>query len=162
MKSAAHKPHPRYVVPVEGDPIRDNVLANLRKEIDRLPPGTAWAVEIKRDRKPRTTASNAYLWGVCYPHVVRALGFNAEAWHEEMCIRFFGKIESRRPDGGIDVRPLRTTTTDERGNRDVLTGQPFWQFVEFLRRQASEGGVYVPEPNERERAEIIEEWSKAA
>lgn len=142
----------KFIIHKAGDSTRDTVLFNAAAALRSLDGKEAWAVTIKRYRKPRTTVANAYLWGVVYVALVRELGFTAEDWHVEMCIRYFGKVETPKP-GGTYTTPWRTTTTDEMGERDVLSGAPFWDFIEFVRRQAAEAGVYCPEPNERDVSE---------
>lgn len=140
----------KFIIHKAGDSTREAVLRNATAALAALDGKEAWAVTIKRYRKPRTSVANAYLWGVVYATMVRELGFCAEDWHEEMCIRYFGKVETPKPSGTVTT-PWRTTTTDEMGERDVLSGAPFWDFIEFVRRQAAEAGVYCPEPNERDR-----------
>lgn len=135
-----------FVVHKAGDSTRDAVLRNAHAAVDGLDGKDAWRIEIKRYRKPRTQDANEYLWACGYVTMVRELGFTSEEWHEEMCMRYFGKREVRKP-GGIEWKPVRTTTTNENGDRDVLPGKEFWDFVEFIRRQAAEGGVYIQEPD---------------
>lgn len=151
----------RFIVHKAGDATRAGVLSNLHAAIDGLDGAKAWAVELKPYRKPRTNAANSYLWA-CYALAVRELGFTAEEWHEEMCIRFFGKREREKAGGRVEVLPIRTTTTDETGARDVLTGADFWKFIEHMRREFSVGGVYIPDPTPHERAAITHEWNKSA
>lgn len=129
-----------------GDSTREGVVANVRAAVDGLDGKEAWRIDIRRYRKPRTKDANEYLWSGVYPPLVRELGFTAEDWHDEMCMRYFGKREVKKP-GGSDWLPVRTTTTNENGDRDVLPGKDFWDFVEFIRRQAAEGGVYIAEPD---------------
>lgn len=140
----------KFIVHRSGDSTREAVIRNATAAIARLDGKEVWAVSIKRHRKPRTNVANAYLWSGVYGQLVHELGFTAELWHEEMCIRYFGPVERNTPRGGATV-PFRTTTTDETGARDVLAGARFWDFIEFVRRQAAEAGVYCPEPNERDR-----------
>lgn len=141
----------KFVIHKAGDSTRETVLRNATAALAGLDGKDAWSVTIKRYRKPRTSVANAYLWGVVYVALVRELGFTAEDWHEEMCMRYFGATTHPKPYGATEWRPTRTTTTDESGARDVMSGAPFWDFIEFVRRQAAEAGVYCPEPNERDR-----------
>lgn len=143
----------KFIIHRAGDSTRETVLRNASAALQALPGNEAWELRIKRYRRPRTTLANAYLWSGVYTAIVRELGFTAEEWHEEFCIRFFGKVERAKPDGRVETLPYRTTTTDQDGDRDVLSGAPFWDFIEFVRRQAAEAGVYCPEPNERDRDE---------
>lgn len=142
----------KFIIHKSGDKTREGVIRNATAALAALDGKEAWSVTIKRYRKPRTTVANAYLWSGVYTALVRELGFTAEDWHEEMCIRYFGMVKKKKP-GGEFISPWRTTTTDEMGERDVLSGAPFWDFIEFVRRQAAEAGVYCPEPNERDVSE---------
>lgn len=143
----------KFIIHKAGDSTRLTVIDNCIIAVEGLDAKEVWAVTIKRYRKPRTTLANAYLWSGVYTALVRELGFTAELWHEEMCIRYFGPVTSAKPGGATVTSPWRTTTTDEMGERDVLAGAAFWDFIEFVRRQAAEAGVYCPEPNERDRDE---------
>lgn len=140
----------KFIIHKAGDSTREAVIRNATAAIAGVDGKDAWTVTIKRYRKPRTTLANAYLWSGVYPALVKELGFTAEDWHEEMCIRYFGPVTTAKPGGGYVASPWRTTTTDEMGERDVLAGAAFWDFIEFVRRQAAEAGVYCPEPNERD------------
>lgn len=141
----------KFIIHKAGDSTRLTVIDNCIIAVEGLDAKEVWAVTIKRYRKPRTTLANAYLWSGVYPALVKELGFTAEDWHEEMCIRYWGGVTRDRPGGDTATQPHRTTTTDETGARDVLAGAAFWNFIEFVRRQAAEAGVYCPEPNERDR-----------
>jgi hypothetical protein len=136
-----------FVIHKAGDSTREGVMANALLAVSAVDPKDAWRIDIKRYRKRRSNDANEYLWSGVYPPMVRELGFTAEEWHEEMLIRYFGKVEHTTPGGRINVTPIRTTTTNENGDRDVLPGKDFWDFVEFIRRQASLAGVYIEEPD---------------
>lgn len=130
-----------------GDANRATVLANAQGFLAHLSAQKTWTVTIKPYSKPRSCAANAYLWSVVYPTIVRELSGVADDWHELFCIEFFGERSVELCASRI-VKPVRTTTTDESGKRDVLPTAEFWRFVDFVRQRAAEGGVYVPEPNE--------------
>lgn len=135
-----------FIVHKAGDSTREGVLANVRAKLDSLDEKYAHQITFKRYQKPRSVDSNEYLWACCYPLAVRELGFTAEEWHEEMCMRFFGKIEVHKP-STCEFKAFRTTTKDEGGNRDILGGKDFWDFFEHVRREFSNAGVYIPEPD---------------
>lgn len=130
-----------------GDHTRETVLRNAHAALDALDNRKAHRIEIAEYRAPRTQDANAYLWACAYPPMVRELGFTAEEWHEEMCMRYFGKRVVQKPCGRTEDVPVRTTTTDENGKRDVVSGVVFWEFVELVRRTAAEGGVFIPDPD---------------
>jgi hypothetical protein len=129
------------------DANRPRVLYNAVDFITALDQAKSWRVEVKQYRRPRTCAANAYHFGVVLPTIVRELGHTQDDWHEMFCGEFFGwrhvEIGARQIS-----RPIRTTTTDETGRRDVLDTSRFWTFVEFAIRQAGAAGVYIPGPNE--------------
>lgn len=135
-----------FIVHKAGDSTREGVLANVRAKLDSLDDKYAHQVTFKRYQKPRSVDSNEYLWACCYPLAVRELGFTAEDWHEEMLMRHFGKREVAKP-GVSEWVPVRTTTKDENGNSDVLGSFDFWNFVEHVRREFAQAGVYIPEPD---------------
>jgi hypothetical protein len=93
--------------------------------------------------EPRSLAQNAFLWAAVYAPLVERAGFSAEEWHELFCIRHFGGVDHVKPDGRIETRPLRTTTRNEHGKRDVLKGKPFRDFVTFVESECASRGVFV-------------------
>lgn len=129
------------------DVSRVGVLANLTAFLHKLDASKAWRVTVKQYRRPRTLEANAYLFGVAYPAIVRALGHTDEDWHEFFCCQFFGTRKVRLGNAELN-KPVRTTTTNQEGRRDVLDGKTFAAFVDFVRDQAAAGGVYVPGPGE--------------
>lgn len=96
----------------------------------------AVTVEVKRYTKPRSDESNAYLWAVVYPLMSNASGYEVEELHGIMCAKFFGTTAIKVM-GEIITRPCRTTTTDERGERAVLSPAEFSEFLEFVIREAA-------------------------
>jgi len=137
----------KLIIHKAGDPTRENVTRNAHAAIDALDPRKAHRVEIVEYKAPRTQDANAYLWSVPYPLLVRELGHATETWHEYFCGEWFGWRERELPGGRFEKTPVRTTTTNEEGRRDVVPGDVFWNFVENVRRFAAEAGVYVPEPD---------------
>lgn len=129
-------------------PHRAQVVANAQAFIAGLDPGKAWAIEIKAHRKARSCEANAYHWGVVLPTLVREHGNSTDDWHEYFCMEFFG-VKKVTMLGQEHSKPLRTTTTDENGRRDVLDTLEFWRFVDFCIMRAGAAGVYIPAPNER-------------
>jgi hypothetical protein len=124
------------------------VAANAQAFIAGLDPGKSWAIEVKAHRKARSCEANAYHWGVVLPTLARELGNSTDDWHEYMCGEYFGWRQLEL--GGRQIsRPVRTTTADSDGRRDVLDTRAFWLFVDFCMLRAGAAGVYVPAPNER-------------
>lgn len=102
-------------------------------------------------KAPRTNPQNAYLWAAVYAPLVERCGFSAEDWHEYFCTAHFGAVHSVKPSGESVTVPLRTTTRNEHGKRDVLKGKPFADFVTFVESECAKRGVFV-----------VEQWDEAA
>lgn len=106
----------------------------------------------ERWAEPRTNPQNAYLWAAVYAPLVERCGFSAELWHEHFCGEYFGVLHEVRPSGESVTVPVRTTTRNEHGKRDVLKGKAFADFVTFVEAQCAERGVFVAEQWEDEAA----------
>lgn len=104
-------------------------------------------VECKRWHKTRSNKQNAMLWAM-YAPIAEFLGYDADDIHEWMCGRFWGwkdvKVPKtpRNPDGLASV-PIRSTTRDENGKRNVVDAATFSRFVDMIERVAVNAGVYV-------------------
>lgn len=117
--------------------------------LEELPDGKAWKVAAEEIKSERSLAQNAYLW-VAYTAISKETGYEKLDIHEDICKRHFGTRLKRVP-GGVKEVPIRTTTTDERGRRSVLSKSQFMELVEFVKRYAAEAGVYVADPDEYTR-----------
>jgi len=131
----------------KGHPNRDVVRANLHAFIDRLPAAKSWRIEVKEDRKERTQDQNAAMFGLAYDRIMEATGLQGDAekkqLHRDFCGDFFGWVNG--PLG--QQRPRRTTTTNERGEREVIDTRTMAEFYEFIQRKAAEYGIDVPNPD---------------
>lgn len=101
-------------------------------------------------KAPRTNPQNAYLWAAVYAPLVERCGFTAEEWHSYFCQLHFGTVQHVKPSGEIEMVPLRTTTRNEHGKRDVLKGKAFADFVTFVESECAKRGVFVVEQWEGE------------
>jgi hypothetical protein len=105
-------------------------------------------VECKRWRKSRSNEQNALLWAM-YAPIAEHMGYDAEAIHEWMCGRMWGwkdiKVPKtpRNPEGLASV-PVRSTTRDENGKRNVIDKATFSKFVDMVDRIAAQAGVFIP------------------
>lgn len=112
----------------------------------------AWDVIVRRHKIERTNQQNRYLRGVCTRLLADAIGYEEGEMHEYLCGEHFGwKTEAcpktpNNPRGIKDV-PVRTTTTNEEGERDVLNKRDFWDYVEFVQRFGAQHGVVIPDPD---------------
>lgn len=130
----------------KGHPDRELVKGNAQAFLDRLPESHSWRVTVERYVKTRTDPQNHALFGVAYPPLVEATGHTKDELHEAFCRRFFGTVE-RDVCGQRITRPLRTTTTDENGRRNVIDAGAFSDFYAMVQQVGSEAGVFVPDPD---------------
>lgn len=112
-------------------------------------------VECKRWHKTRTNEQNNLLFGVLYPPIAEAMGYEVADVHEYCCGRFFGWQDVRVPKTprnpeGLASEPIRSTTRTgwERGKRDVLDVKRFGEFLDLVGRVASQAGVFIPDQRE--------------
>ena len=110
---------------------------------------------VEADAKPwkptRSSAQNAYLFGVCYPLIADAMGYTADEIHEYMLGRHFGWVDKKCPKTprnpeGIESVPVRTTTRNAQGKRSVLKKMEFSDFIATVQRIAAQAGVFIPDP----------------
>jgi hypothetical protein len=112
----------------------------------------SWEVIVRPFKRSRSNRQNSYERGVACVLLSKAVGYEPDDIHEYLCGRYWGwKQEAcpktpSNPKGVRDV-PIRTTTTNEHGDRDVLNKQDYWDFVEFVQRFGAEHGVLIPDPD---------------
>ena len=105
-------------------------------------------VECKPYRKSRSNDQNALLWAM-YGPIADAMGFDRDDLHEWFCGKMWGwkdvKVprSPRNPEGLASV-PIRTTTRDADGKRNVVDAKTFAEFVDMVDRIAAQAGVFVP------------------
>jgi len=102
-------------------------------------------------KEARSDPANAYLFGVCYPLIAQAKGYDVDEVHEWMCGQFFGWKDKPCPKTptnpeGVESVPMRTTTRNEDGKRDVMAVEPFGRFIEMVQRVGAQAGVFIPDP----------------
>ena len=106
------------------------------------------SVECKPWRKSRSNDQNALLWAM-YAPIAEHMGYDAEDVHEWMCGRFWGWTDvkvpktPRNPEGLASV-PIRSTTRNADGKRDVIDAKTFGLFVDMVDRIAAQAGIYIP------------------
>jgi hypothetical protein len=126
-------------------PEREGVKQRAHDFIDRLPLDKSWVVTVKPFTKSRTHPQNAALFGVAYPALTEATGYTPDELHDAFCRRFFGTFEVEVM-GQLVTRPVRTTTTNEQGDRDVMSALDFAKFYELVQQVGAEAGCDVPAP----------------
>ena len=102
-------------------------------------------------KEGRSDPQNRYLFGVCYPLIAQAKGYEVEEIHEWMCGQHFGWKDVPCPKTpanpqGVKSVPMRTTTRNADGKRDVLKVEPFCLFVDMVQRIGAQAGVFIPDP----------------
>ena len=122
-------------------------LTKLVAFLSALSQARAWKVEVSEYRRTRSDAQNNALWGVAYKAIREASGNDPDEMHEYFCIKYFGSVE-KNVFGLRKQRPRRTTTTNEAGERSVLSTTEFMDFYSFIQQHMAEFGIYVPDPNE--------------
>lgn len=106
-----------------------------------------YVVEVKRYVKKYSRAAEDYLWGVCYPLMSEASGYEKEELHYTMCCKFFGTRIATIMGTNVEV-PMRTTTTNVLGEKEPLGAMDYWDFTDFVIREAATWfDVAIPPPD---------------
>ena len=133
-----------FILP--GDKTRSRILTYLFQFLSELNDNVAWRIEICRYRKRRTDNQNRCLWGLAYSVLLNETGQEPEDWHEYFCGEFFG-WEEKTIFGRKYSKPIRTTTTDEDGKRNVISTELFSQFYGFIQYRCAQNGILIPDPD---------------
>jgi hypothetical protein len=110
--------------------------------ISALDKKKAWRIRIDEFKGERTDYQNNALFGVAYPPLCERIGCRPDELHEIMCEKFFG---SKQVLG--KTLPIRRTTTDEEGKRDVISWEMFSEFYAMVQQVGSDLGLWIPDPN---------------
>lgn len=135
---------------------RDRVAAQIATFVAALDAGRPYRVTVEEAKSTRTNQQNRYLWGVAYKLIAEAVGYEVDEVAEFMCGQFFGWTDKRVPKKpsnpqGVESVPVRTTTTNENGERSVLNKQDFTDYIAFVHRFAASNGIYIPDADEEVR-----------
>jgi hypothetical protein len=103
-------------------------------------------VEIRRVKKTRSLDQNAWIWGVAYPEIAEAVGYEPheiEELHYGLVAKWGGEHFDKR---------LGAMVPNKRSSK--LTTKEFSDYMEWLVRFAAKecGGVVITLPDEREAA----------
>jgi len=126
---------------------RENEIARLIQKALTFCVGKPVNVKFTIARPERTPDQLRYLWGVAIKLLSDHTGFEPDDVHEYLCGMHWGWKPKNLPGKRTVDIPIRTTTTDEDGERDVIDGEAFWKYVEFLQRVGAKQGVYIPDPD---------------
>lgn len=121
---------------------QERPLSRVVAFLAALPRQKAWRLRIDELKGDRTDHQNGALFGVAYKPLCSHIGCMPDELHEIMCERFFGT----KTVFGKSF-PIRTTTTDEDGKRDVISWDKFSEFYAMIQQVGSELGVWIPDPD---------------
>jgi hypothetical protein len=116
-------------------------LARVVAFISALPTNKPWRVRIDEYKGDRTDPQNNALFGVAYPPLCEKIGCRPDELHEIMCEKFFGSKQILGT-----TKPIRRTTTDENGKRDLISWDRFSEFYAMVQQVGSDLGVWIPDP----------------
>lgn len=137
---------------------REKALQLAHTVLASLDDSTAWQVIVEPVQVDRTIQQNRYLNGVAYKMIGDLTGYERDEIHEYFLGLFFGwrqKKVPRKPSNprGVESVPIRTTTRNESGKRQLLSTEEFWKYVEFLQRFAAEKlHIVIPDPDSKLRS----------
>lgn len=106
-------------------------------------------------RPERTIPQLRYLRGVAYQLLADHFGYENEEISEYLCGQYWGWKDKKLPGNRMQSVPMRTTTEDEDGNRDVIDGQVFWDYVEWIQRVGARQGIVIPDPDPNYKIERV-------
>ena len=131
-------------------------------------PGKELQASVEEFVEERTTKQRNALFGVAYTALADQMGLSGsrekDDLHEFMLGEYFGWRE-KAVMGAIRRYPVRTTTTNEHGDRDVLSVRQQMAFYAWLQKRAANYGYDVPDPDpewfrKAEREAELEEQAK--
>ena len=144
---------------------RSHDIGRVVAELEALPEEESWRVKIESVKSERSLKQNKYLFGVAYKLLSDAIGMEKHELHDDLLKAHFGvrlrqirktKFNPR----GLEEVPMRTTTTDEKGRRSVISKIKFMDFVAFVQRFGAEIDVVIPDPDSTLAKEILEAQAK--
>jgi hypothetical protein len=129
---------------------RSDVLDRIEYALVELPLDKSWSVEVKEHKPIRSTQQNNYL-NHAYRILGDAIGYERDEVSEFLCGTYWGwkdKKVPKKPSNpeGIESVPVRTTTINEDGNREVLWKLAMIDYIAFVQRFAASKGVVIPDP----------------
>jgi len=130
------------------DTNRDQIKSAITGYIDGLSADKCWQVVIGKFDNSRSAKQNRALFGLAYLLLEQHTGIIKDDLHEYYCMKFFG-TQCRVVFGRKKFVPIRTTTTDESGNRSLISTTEFCKFYEFVQMEGAKLGCIIPEPQEK-------------
>lgn len=134
------------IMPVEPQEKRAERVRRITAFLFRLDAGKPWELLVRPFKKERTQRQNNALFGVAYRTLGNFLGYTEPELHDVMLRLYFGEVHYEVM-GVRRVKPRRTTTTNEAGEREVLSREKLSEYYDFIVRTAAEQGCYIDDPN---------------
>lgn len=134
------------ILPVEPQEKRAERIRRVTDFLFRLPADKAWELTVEPFKLERTGRQNNAMWGPIYGPFSAFTGYTEAELHDTMLKLFFGEV-TYEVLGIVQKKPRRTTTTNEKGERDVLSRERMAEFIEFIFQKAAELGLYIEAPN---------------
>lgn len=127
---------------------RERIVSRLSAFLKALPLNKPWRIRVDELKGDRTEHQNNALFGVAYPPLIKATGYRKDEIHEVMCQKFFG-TKVVEFGGVISEKPVRTTTTDEQGHKDVIPWDKFTEFYAMVQQVGAEMDppIWIPDPD---------------
>lgn len=125
---------------------RDSAIERLSRILRDFLPGRNLRVRVDIKRKVRSDLQNAALWGCAYKALTEQTGNDPGDLHIYFCGEHFGWKTVTVMDQQRRV-PVRTTTRDEYGKRDVISTAHMAEFYDFIQRRSAMVGYDVPDPD---------------
>jgi hypothetical protein len=119
-------------------------LTRLVAFLSALASDKAWKIEVSEYKPRRSDEQNRYLWGVCYPAILKHLqGWDAEDVHD-YCLGEWSGWETVEGFGRKRLKPVRRSSR--------LSTLEFSDYVGFVQRTMAAKGIYIPDPGEADAA----------
>lgn len=131
---------------------REKAIQRVAAYLAILAPDKDWLVTIGLKKRRRSDAQNRYLHGVAYKILSDKTGYEIPEIADFMLGTYFGWTTKKVPKkpsnpAGIESVPIRRTTKNADGERDVLTTLQFQEYVEWIQRFAAQKGWDIPDPD---------------
>jgi hypothetical protein len=130
--------------------INEQVAYNAINAIKQIRLDGLTEIEIRPRKQTRKLNQNAALWAVAYPAVMEAMGLRGEKEREEIHEYFCGEFwgwKQYRILNKLKQKPVRTTTKNEDGKKDVISKSVMYDFYCFIQQRGAENGIFVPDPD---------------
>lgn len=134
------------IVPVESPERHAERLQRIAAYFARLDASKPWQIIVAPWKKERTPRQNNAMFGVAYKTLGEFTGYTENELHDVMLRAYFGEVHYELM-GLRRVKPRRTTTTNEAGERDVLSRDDMSKYYNFIVQKAAEIGCYIEDPN---------------